>query len=335
MKTSRSLLPVVAAVLLAAIPLARGQAPMRPTQAQVDAHVAEATRLAGTDLKALLGLCNPPAATRPPQDVVDRSIATQIARPPPEPGKAFDNLYYVGAAWASAWAIDTAEGVILIDALNNPLEAGSLIEGGMRKFSLDPQQIKYIVITHGHGDHYGGANYLVERHKSRVVMSEADWKMTSGKLEFASVHWGAPPKRDLGVKDRDWIALGGTRVTFYETPGHTLGTISPVFEVKDGARTHRAMLWGGTAFNFGKDFERLDKYIAATKRMVEIAQQQQVDVLISNHPGLDGTIDKLEALRKRGAADAHPFVMGTPNVVRALTVMGTCAQATRDRYGMS
>ena len=309
-------------------------APTPPTEATVAAHVAKAEQLAGEDLKALLVLCRPAPATRPPQDVVDRGIGAQIARVPPPPGQAFDNLYFVGSAWVSVWAIKTSDGIILIDALNNPLEARGLIDGGMRKFGLDPAQIKYVVVTHGHGDHYGGANYLVEQYRPRVVMSETDWKMTETQLEFASSQWGAPPKRDVAVNDGDRITLGDTSVTFRLTPGHTLGTITPVFDVKSGAGTHRVMLWGGTAFNFGKNLARLDTYIEATQRMAALAQRDRVDVLLSNHPGYDGSVEKLEQLRKAGAGAANPFVMGTPAVVRALSAMGECAQAQRDRFAM-
>jgi hypothetical protein len=91
--------------------------------------VAEAERLAGSDLKPWLALCQPAPAVRPAQEVVDKLLAAQISRAAPEPGKAFDELYYVGSAWVSAWAIKTSQGIILIDALNNGPEAERLIDG--------------------------------------------------------------------------------------------------------------------------------------------------------------------------------------------------------------
>ena len=116
--------------------------------------------------------------------------------------------------------------------------------------------------------------------------------------------------------------------------GHTVGTISPVFEVKHGGRTHKVLLWGGMAFNFGKDLGRLDTYIEATDRMAALAQRENIDVLLSNHPGYDGTVAKLQALRSNPASAGNPFVMGTPNVVRALNTMGACARAQLDRFAM-
>ena len=305
--------------------------PQQPSEATIEAHVAAATRAAGDDQKAMLVLCQPAPIARPPQELVDKGIAAQIARPAPDPGQAFDNLYFVGGAWASAWALKTSDGIILLDAMNNEAEAKALIDGGMRKLGLDPAQIRYVIVSHGHGDHYGGAPWLVEKYKSRVVMSELDWKMMETKLEFSSMHWGPPPKRDIAVNDGDKVTLGGTSVLLPMTPGHTMGTLSPVFEVTSQGRAHRVLLWGGTAFNFGRDIPRLDAYIAATRRIAKLAEELKIDVMISNHAGYDGTVAKLAALRK-SPSGPNPFVMGTEAVVRALTAMDECAQAQRDRF---
>jgi len=310
-----------------------------PSDATVAAHVAEAKRLAGPDLTALMILCNPAPAARPPQAIVDAGISLQMQKGAPAPGRAFENLYFVGTNWVSAWALKTSEGIILIDALNNQEEAASVIEGGLRKLGLDPGEIKTIIVTHAHGDHYGGAAYLAEKYKARVVMSEADWAQAEGKHEFDSKYWGPAPKRDVSVQDGGTVTLGNTTVTAYITPGHTLGTITPVFdvvEVKEGRRNvHRVMLWGGTAFNFGKDIARLDSYIAATQRMAKLAEEQKFEVLLSNHGDYDGTVGKLASLAKlggTGSGQPNPFVLGTYQVTRALGVMGECAKAQRDRF---
>ncbi|WIM13612.1 MBL fold metallo-hydrolase [Enhydrobacter sp.] len=303
--------------------------------ATVQAHIDAATRAAGSDLKPFLALCKPAPATRPKGD--DHRLAALIAKPAPPPGKAFDNLYFLGDAWVSAWALDTSDGIILLDALNNGKEAARLIEGGLRQLGLDPARIKYIVVTHGHGDHYGGVNYLVGRYRPRVVMSDADWTMTATNLEFRSAYWDAPPHRvkgrDIAAHDGEAITLDGTTVTLYVTPGHTLGAISPVFDVTWHGVRHRVLEWGGTGFNFGADFARLDAYIASTDRMQALAQQQKIDVLISNHSSFDEAPAKLARLR--AAPDgSNPFVIGTSAVQRALDVMGECARAQRDRFAM-
>lgn len=301
-----------------------------PSADTVAAHVAAATAAAGDDLGNLMGLCQPVPAARASGEAITRVVAQQLARPAPAPGKAFDNLSYVGGAWASAWALDTKDGILLIDALNNDAEAAQLIDGGLKQLGMNPSRIKMVIVTHAHGDHYGGARHLSAQYKPRWVMSEIDWRQTEGQLEFATPLWGAPPKRDIAVNDGDTVALGDDIVTTLLTPGHTLGTITPIFDVRANGQRHRAMVWGGTAFNFGRDIPRLDAYIQSTLRLAQVARAQQIDVMLSNHPGYDGTVKKLDLLRS--GAGANPFVIGTPTVLRALTVMGECAMAQRDRF---
>ena len=326
------LAPLLAALVLAACAATPPEPPA--TQASVAAHVANATRLAGDDLKMLLPLCQPQPAVRPAAASTNTRVEQLIAAAPPEPGQVFDNLYFVGSAWVTAWVLRTSDGLILIDALNNALEARGLIEGGMAKLGLDPRQIRYVIVTHGHGDHYGGAAYLVERYRPRVVASEIDWRQMEGTLEFDLPVWGRPPKRDMAIRDGDTLTLGDTTMTFYVTPGHTLGTITPVFDVKTGGRSHKALLWGGTAFNFGKDLGRLESYAAATERMRGLAARLPVDVLLSNHAGWDGTLQKMAALKARAPGAPQPFVTGPQVVDRGLYVMGECARAQRERFRM-
>lgn len=305
-----------------------------PLESKVQARVARATQLAGEDLKPLLGLCRPQPATRASGHTVDEVIRRLIAQRPPAPGKAFDNLYFVGSAWVSAWVLKTSQGLILIDALNSEDEARTIIEGGMATLGLDPRDIRYIVVTHGHGDHYGGASYLAQRHGVRIVASEEDWAMMAGTLEFASAVWPAPPKRDIAVRDGDKLVLGDTTLSYHLTPGHTLGTLSLAFDVRDGTRQHRALLWGGTAFNFGKDMPRLQAYHASTEKMRRVAADRSIDVMLSNHPGYDSTVEKLADLKRRFAEGAHPFVGGVGAVDRSLSIMGECSLAQHDRFSM-
>jgi len=324
--TRTALLAVTCLTLVACTPQ-----PATPpvSEATVQAHIAAATTAAGSDLTQLLSLCKPAPAERPKGN--DTQLAALIDKPAPPPGKAFDNLYFLGDSWVSAWAITTSDGIILIDALNTGKEAAKLIEGGLRHYGLNPARIKYIIVTHGHGDHYGGAAYLANKYHAHIAMSEADWKMMETKLEFETPLWDAPPKRDMVVKDGDVVTLGDTSVTIYQTPGHTLGTISPVFDVRWHGETHRVLEWGGTGFNFGADFDRLDAYIKSTKRMREVVGQQNIDVLTSNHGAVDLAPEKLAEMRQ-APRGPNPFILGTPTVQRALDVMGECAQAQRDRF---
>lgn len=222
----------------------------------------------------------------------------------------------------------TSDGIILIDALDDEADAERVADAGMRRVGLDPAQTKLLVVTHGHGDHYGGAGHFTRRYGTRVVCSELDWTMMETQLEFDRADWGRPPRRDIAVNDGDPIRLGDTSLQVLITPGHTWGTVSLLFDVKDGARTHRAMLWGGTSFNFGRQprrIERLQAYIDATARAKRVAAEQNVTVFLSNHPGWDSAVEKLAG---RGAGRPNPFVIGAEATQRSLGVMQECALAT-------
>lgn len=332
----RSALKGASLVLSATLAACAGPtvAPPPPASAAtVQMHVERARALAGSDLQSLIRLCDPqPAERGKPSAAADDGIRKLIAQPAPPAMQVFDNLYYVGGKWVSAWLLKTSQGFILIDALNNEDEARALIEGGMARLGLDPHQIKYIVITHGHGDHYGGAVYLAKKYGAHVVASEDDWQMMHSHLEFNSAVWGPVPARDISVKDGDRLTLGDTTMIMNETPGHTPGTLSPVFDVRAGSQVHHALLWGGTSFNFGKDFGRLQTYADSTDRMRRLTAQMPIDVLLSNHSSFDNAIPKMQAMAAAHGAGPNPFVMGPPVVDRALQVMGECARAQSDRF---
>ena len=237
-----------------------------------------------------------------------------------EPAKVFDNLYYVGEKEYSSWAVTTSAGIIIIDAIFDYSVEDEVV-GGLKKLGLDPAQIKYVVVSHAHGDHAAGAKFLQDKFGARLVMSGADYDL----LDAQNPPW--KPKRDIVATDGYKLTLGDTTLTLTLTPGHTLGTISTLVPVKDGGRTHTAAAWGGTAFNFGPDKDRLRMYIDSSVKFREIVQKAGADVLIANHTVFDGSKTKIPALATRKPGGPHPYVIGADGVRRYLTVANECAQA--------
>jgi metallo-beta-lactamase class B len=254
-----------------------------------------------------------------------------LQKPPLEPMQVMDELYFLGNSWTSAWAVKTSDGIIIIDALDNTDEAKQYIEGGLRKLGLDPADIKYIVVSHAHGDHYGGANYLKQQFGSHIVMSEIDWRVFEDpKFDPKRIPlFDPPPARDMAVNNGDTIKLGNTTLKLYVIPGHTLGTLATVFTVHDHGEAHRAVAWGGTAYNFGPLPDRLQLYSDTTVKYRDILGQEKADVLLSNHVGFDAAVAKMAALKERKPGEPNPFVVGQDTVQRFLTVLGECALATK------
>jgi len=305
----------------------------------IESHVAAAQALNATSPTALISLCTPEQASRaapPPRRGGQPGAALQPAGPPDrsrwarEPMKVFDNLYYVGEREYSSWAVTTSAGIIIIDPIYD-YSVEEQVVGGLKKLGLDPTQIKYVVVSHAHRDHAGGAWYLQERFGARVLLTAPDWDM----LERNKQSW-PKPKHDMVVADRQQLTLGDTTLTFVHTFGHTPGTMSTLVPVKDNGKPHVAALWGGTGFNFTITPQQpashwFDAYITSAQRFREAAAKVGADVFLSNHPSWDGSDEKMAKLAKRAAGEPHPYVIGAKNVQNYFTIAEHCAQAGRLR----
>jgi metallo-beta-lactamase class B len=325
---------LLSAALAAAVPIAvRAQSPAPATP---DALVAAAKRAAGTDYQGtFVRICvapenaAAPAAGRggargaaPPARVVpDR--ATWYARP----YKVFDNLYFIGTRIHSAWALTTSDGIIVIDTLFDYAIEPEMVEG-LTALGLDPRTIKYVVISHAHGDHDQGAALLQSRFGAKVVMGEADWNST---LQRAATAPGGVPKRDIAVGPGGLkLKLGDTTVDIIATPGHTPGTLSYFFPVKDGGRTLTVAYAGGTAFNFPRLAENFARYRDTQRKMAEMAEAAGATVLMTNHTEFDRAYDRVRiAQLPRAAGEKHPYETDLPTVLRYFEMSANCAEAQR------
>jgi metallo-beta-lactamase class B len=325
---------VVAAALACCLSAAHAQT---PDPAAVQQHIAAATAAAKSDLLGPLTLCK--TATPTPGPSFMDNYRAMLKEAPLEPMQVMDELYFLGSRWTTAWAIKTTAGIIIVDAMDNSDEAEHYIEGGLRKLGLDPADIKYVVVSHAHGDHYGGAVYLKQKFNPRIVMSEIDWKVleeTQRDPLFGSKRnplFGDPPQRDLAVNDGDTITLGATTLKLYVIPGHTLGTLATVFTVHDQGQAHRVVAWGGTAYNFGPLPDRLQIYSDTTVKYRDVLKQEGADMFLSNHVSFDDSITKMAALGERKPGQPNPFVVGGDAVQRFLTILGECALATKASIG--
>lgn len=239
--------------------------------------------------------------------------------------KVFDNLYYLGNELASSWAIRTEDGIILIDTLDNETEAKFSIEGGLKKLGLDPTAIKYIIITHGHIDHYGGAQYLAKKYNARIIMGDKDWEMVTKRAKAGLPAGVTTPDRDIGVESRDQVTLGDTTVQMIVTPGHTLGTISMIFPVMDKGTRRNVAFWGGMGLNLGTDVERYNAYSTSAKLMEAEARSSKSQIFLSNHAKFDLADRNIELNKYNKYSNA--FVHKVSEVTGAFSLLNHCAQS--------
>jgi metallo-beta-lactamase class B len=321
---------VLAGALLATFELgAQSQASARPTP---ESLVADAKRAAGRDhAGTFLRICVAPdniggGGPRPPPAAGARAVpdrATWYAAP----YKVFDDLYFVGTQIHSAWALTTSDGIVVIDTLFDYAIEPEIVEG-LTKLGLDPRDIKYVLISHAHGDHDQGAALLQSRYGAKVVMGAADWEATLGRPATAP---GGVPKRDVVVgPEGTTIKLGGTTIQVLATPGHTRGTLSYLFPVKDGDRTLTVAYAGGTAFNFPRQAENFAVYRDSQKKMKEAARAAGATVLMTNHTEFDRAYDRARlAQLPRARGEKHPYETDTDTVQRYFEMGSLCAESQR------
>ena len=171
------------------------------------------------------------------------------------PANIFDQLYFIGTKTAGVWAINTPDGVIVIDT--NFHYNGTELMMGMLLFGVDPNNIKYVLITHAHDDRYWGAKGIQEKYpNARIGMSAADWDVVakdSSPPQFK-------PRKDLVITDGQKITLGGGsrshRISLRVIHRGRFPLLSDRLTNKNSVASdndqHFASIWGGVDIGLGQ-----------------------------------------------------------------------------------
>ena len=228
------------------------------------------------------------------QDSIDDIESQRI-----EPFQVFDNLYYVGSKWVSSWLLVSDQGLILFDSLYGDLT--EIVVEGIRKLGFDPDDVRYLIVSHAHYDHVGGARRFQEEFGSVVMMTEEDWNMTTEPPIYREY---PRPIRHLSASDGSTLNLGRTRLRFFKTPGLTKGVLSTRFTVYDNGYPHDAFLFGGAGLDF-TGMEQTELYINSVRKLMQL---EGIEVNIPNHPESADVFERYEILQNRLDGDLHPFV---------------------------
>lgn len=320
MKTQGSscLLPLLLSLSLLSACSNDAETPQADTlDAQINSHIDTARQLAGNDLRAPFDFFCIPENTR----------ANNREAPNLEPVQLFDNLYALGHSETVVYAIPTSEGIVLLDAGYADIVETVLVSG-LQELGLDPADVRYILLGHGHADHYGGAAYFQSQYGALVGITDADWTVMEERAQNARPGDAPAPTRDLIIRDGETIEIGELTITPIAIPGHTPGALAYIFPVTDNGTPHLAGLFAGTVLIAERvSTPNLMQYVESITRYAAIAESMGVDVEIQNHPLFDNTPERIASLATRSADGAHPFVMGTSNYVRFWRIISKCMQA--------
>lgn len=245
----------------------------------------------------------------PPDEVMRRSYL--LAE---EPFPIYGNLYFVGNTWCSSHLIDTGEGLILLDTpcLN---ELAYLINN-IYKLGFSLADLKYIVVSHAHSDHYGAVRALVHLTGARTFIGAVDAKDMKehpdrfAKMNVKGTRFDECFEPDVLLKDGDIVELGNTRMRCVLTPGHTVGVMSHFWTAYDGNESKKVGIYGGAGFvtltpERMKENQMPENIREVFLESIDKVWHEKVDIMLGNHPFHNDTFEKQERRQHEGG---NPFI---------------------------
>ncbi len=231
------------------------------------------------------------------------------------PFHMFGNVWYVGDSWVCVHLIDTGDGLLLIDCGN--CGATAMLVQAIWEAGFNPKDVKWIVMSHGHLDHIGGAIFFRRMFGTKLYLGEPDARDYREHPELSLIQESGNLadelfEPDYEIKDGDRIRFGNTDIQFYLVPGHTAGCIAAFFDVTEGEKTVRAGYFGGFGFNtMQKAF--LDD-IGDTKhetrktflKSLEKVRNQKVELFLGNHCTNNNVLERAKKLGEN--CKENPFL---------------------------
>jgi metallo-beta-lactamase class B len=225
---------------------------------------------------------------------------------PIEPVKLFDNFYFVGTTSVGAFIADTKGGLVMLDTGFDDEDAAMMVQD-MKELGLDPSEIKLILLSHEHFDHYGGVQYLKKSvcPDAKVAMSLIGWNMLQTVASEGPYRGKRPQSVDIYLTDGMKIKVGNTIFQIVSTPGHSPGCVSFIFPVTDNGEPHMVGVMGGSAV-FPTQVET-SLYKASVEYFKAFAAVAQCDIGLYFH----SQEADFATLRARTQNETHPFIIGT------------------------
>jgi metallo-beta-lactamase class B len=233
---------------------------------------------------------------------------------PAEPFRIAGNFYYVGATDVAAFLITGPEGHVLIDA-GYPTTA-QLIMRSVANLGFDMKDVKVLLASEPHPDHAGGLGVLQQASGAQVWASQANADAIEAggddpdlALPMRALTWlgvvGYPSTRvHQRFKDGDTIRVGPIAVTAHVTAGHTRGSTSYSFTVRDGDRPLTVVSACGLGVLAMSTYpgQKADR-----ERSLRVLRSLPADIWVTNHARQWGRYKKFVASAS-AANKADPFI---------------------------
>ncbi len=247
---------------------------------------------------------------------------------PIEPVKLFDDFFFVGNKLVGFFILKTTEGLIIFEAMDKYDADDEFLIPGLKKLGFENEKILTLFITHGHFDHYMGADKVRIRTGCEVALSKEDASFMVWAVDNREQEEQRMPHITKFVDDGDVFTFGEHKIEVVSAPGHTPGCLNYSFEVMDRGQKHRIMFFGGygvfgPGVYPGKDGYPYSVQWAVSQALLfadscvqtwEYCKENNCDVYLNPHPHLCDLLKLAEINRNRKDGDANAFVIGVEGV---------------------
>ena len=232
------------------------------------------------------------------------------------PFNIYGPVWYVGDSWVCVHLIDTGDGLLLIDSGN--CGATAMLIQSIWEAGFKPQNVKWIIHSHGHVDHIGGAVFFKKMFGTKLYLGAPDAKDFRERPWISMIFDSHDDKDqlfvpDYEIKEGDELTFGNITMKFFLCPGHTDGVISCFFDVNGSEGVKRCGYYGGFGFNTLRKEYLLEIGDAEMKiRQIYLnslakVRDQKVDIMLGNHCENNQTMERHQR-QLENPEDPNPFV---------------------------
>jgi metallo-beta-lactamase class B len=182
---------------------------------------------------------------------------------PYKPFRIAGNLYYVGTYDLASYLITTTKGNLLI---NTGLAASAAqIKNNIEALGFKFADTRVLLTTQAHYDHVGAMAVIKKKTGALLMVDEKDAGVLKdgGSSDYALGGHGStfqPVQADRLLHNGDTIQLGDMQVIMLHHPGHTKGSCSFLFTVKDEHRSYKVLIANMPTIVTEKSFASISSY---------------------------------------------------------------------------
>jgi metallo-beta-lactamase class B len=231
-----------------------------------------------------------------------------------EPFRVFGNTYYVGTDGLSALLVTGDAGHVLLDT--GLSQSAPLIDASIRKLGFKTEDVKLILISHGHFDHAGGTNAL-QRHTGATVAASASTADAMRRGEntpddpqygFGRKFNGFPAVKNVKVvSDQEVLTVGKTAIKVHLIPGHAPGSTAYTWSSCEGGKCLNMVYADSVTSPSAPGFKYGDR-LESFRKSIEKVAALPCDIVLSPHPQFTQVDQKLKRRAELKGEGPDPFI---------------------------